>query len=173
MNSNKINQWLILGANVGVIVGLVLVVLEIKQANVTTTAEMLSNYQNRWFELDQSVQDAELAQAWAKAMENPDKLTTSEMIQIGGLLWTFLDQVSAHSRLWELGVFDDAVPSTEVLIRGNASLYFGNAFAQSWWAEHKDTFSRDWVAVLNEVIEQTPTSNDLETFERIRERLRN
>jgi hypothetical protein len=173
LDTNKINQWLILGANVGVPVGLVLVVLEINQANVTTSAEMLTSYQSRWFELDLSMQNAQFAQAWAKAMENPDKLTTSEMIQVGGLLWTFLDQISAHSRLWELSVFDDAVPSTEILIRGNASIFFGNAFAQSWWAEHRDTFSKDWVAVLDEVIEQTPTSNDLETFERIRQRLLN
>ena len=172
MDTNKINQWLILGANVGVLVGLVLVVLEINQANVNTTAEMLTNYQDRWFELDLSMQDAEFAQAWAKAIERPDELTTSEMIQISGLLWAFLDQINAHSRLWELGVFDETAPSTEVIIRGNANVFFGNAFAQSWWAENGHTFSRDWVTILNEEIEKTPTSDDLETFERIRERIR-
>ena len=94
MNTDKINQWLMLGANVGVLIGLILVVLEINQATVTTKAEMLTSYQNRWVELDHSMQDADFAQAWAKAIESPDQMTTAEMIQVGGLLWAFIDQLN-------------------------------------------------------------------------------
>lgn len=56
---------------------------------------------------------------------------------------------------------------------GQASFFFGNAFAQSWWAEYKDNLPGDWASVLNGEIEKTPASNDLDAFERIRERIRN
>ena len=171
MDTGKINQWLILGANVGVLVGLVLVVLEINQATVATKAEMLTSYQGRWIELNNSMQDLGFAGAWAKAIERPDELTTSEMIQVGGFLWAFVDQINLHQRLWELGVFDETVPPVEAIVIGNTRFFFGNAFAQSWWAEYKDTLHGDWVAVLNSEVEKTPTSNDLETIGRIRERI--
>lgn len=77
---------------------------------MTTNAEMLTNYQNRWIELDISMQDAEFAGAWAKAIESPDELTTSEMIQVGGFLWAFVDLINLHHRLWQIGVFDETAP---------------------------------------------------------------
>ena len=49
--------------------------------------------------MDMSWQDAEFAEAWAKAMENNEELTRSEMIQVSGHLWAFIDQLNSARRL--------------------------------------------------------------------------
>jgi hypothetical protein len=102
LNADKINKWLVLGANVGVLIGIILVVLEIRQATITTNAEMVSNHQNRWVEISLSMQNAEFAEAWAKAMQDHDELSVSEMIQVSGFLWAFIDQLHSNQRLWRV-----------------------------------------------------------------------
>ena len=91
MDTEKVNRWLTLGANLGVLAGIMLVAFEINQANLTTRAEMISGFQDRWIAMDMSWQDAEFAAAWAKAIENPEELSISEMIQVSGHIWAFLD----------------------------------------------------------------------------------
>jgi hypothetical protein len=171
LNADKINKWLVLGANVGVLIGIILVVLEIRQATITTNAEMVSNHQNRWVEISLSMQNAEFAEAWAKAMQDHDELSVSEMIQVSGFLWAFIDQLHSNQRLWQLGVFVEAMPSTEQVIQGNASFFFGSEFAQSWWAENKANINPQLATILDQEIENTARSENLETYERIRERM--
>jgi hypothetical protein len=149
LNADKINKWLVLGANVGVLIGIILVVLEIRQATITTNAEMVSNHQNRWVEISLSMQNAEFAEAWAKAMQDHDELSVSEMIQVSGFLWAFIDQLHSNQRLWQLGV----------------------EFAQSWWAENKANINPQLATILDQEIENTARSENLETYERIRERM--
>lgn len=172
LDADKVNKWLTLGANFGVLAGLILVTFELHQSTVTTRAEMISDFQDRWVAMDMSWQDAEFAAAWAKAIENPEELTTAEMIQLSGQLWAFIDHLNSIRRMWELGVFDEPLPSLEVVIANNVKIFFGNAFAQSWWAEYE----RQSTGVLTELmapeIEKVSVTRDLEYFERIRSHIR-
>jgi hypothetical protein len=168
LDEDKVNRWLSLGANLGVLAGLILVAFEINQATLTTRADMISNFQDRWVAMDMSWQDAEFAAAWAKAMENSEELSRSEMIQVSGHLWAFIDHVNSNRRLWELGVFDESMVTPATIISGNANIFFGNEFAQLWWEENKKDFNPELVMLIDAEIEGLPTTYDLEYYERIR-----
>jgi hypothetical protein len=168
LDGDKVNKWLTFGANMGVLAGLILVAFEINQATLTTRADMISNFQDRWIAMDMSWQDAEFAAAWAKAMDNSQELSRSEMIQVSGHLWAFIDHINSARRLWELGVFAEPMATPAQILSGNTNIFFGNEFAQLWWAENKKDLHPELVMLLDAEIEKISTTHDLEYYERLR-----
>ncbi len=113
-----------LGANLGVLAGIILLAYEVNQATLTTRAEMISGHQDRWVTIDLSWQDREFAATWAKAMEDPEELTVTDMIQLNGFMWSYFDHIGTNRVLWELGVFDDRVETIEEIISSNTYIFF-------------------------------------------------
>jgi len=171
MNADTLNKWLTLGANLGVLSGIILVAYEINQATVTTRAEMVSDYQDRWVAMDLSWQSQDLARAWAKAIENPDDLTVTEMVQLSGLLWSYLDHISTNRVLWELGVFEDPLDSHDQVITANAELFFGNKFAQAWWLENRNDLHPLTVELMDREIKKVSTDDNLDYYKRVKARM--
>ena len=118
-----------------------------------------------------SWQDAEFAEAWAKAMENSEELTRSEMIQVSGHLWAFIDQLNSARRLWALGVFAEPMATPAQIISGNAKVFFGNEFAQSWWIERRSGVNTELVTLIDGEIEKLSATRDFDFYERIRQRI--
>jgi hypothetical protein len=52
MNPEKLNNWLTLGANVGVLAGIVFLVYELQQNTVATQLDVASNFQNSFSEIE-------------------------------------------------------------------------------------------------------------------------
>lgn len=167
MNTDKLNKWLTLCANFGVLVGIILVALEINQANKTTYAEMVNNHNDRWITIDHSWQDAGFAAAWAKAVENPEALTVAEMIQLSGHLYAYLDHLNSYRRLEELGVLSAEATSFEDFVAKNTKVFFGNQFAQTWWQENKAIYGEPFVSIVDAQLAQVPANSDLKYFERL------
>ena len=61
---------------------------------------------------------------------------------------------------------------TEVIIAANAPIFFGNEFAQSWWAENKGRMNQDFVMLIDPVIQTIPPTRDLEHYDRIKTQIR-
>lgn len=171
LNADKVNKWLTLGANLGVLAGIILLAFEISQSSRTSKAEMISNFQDRWITIDMSWQDAEFASAWAKAMENPEDLSVPEMIQVSGHLFAFIDLVNSNRRLWELGVMTEPMATPEQVIAGNVGIFFGNKFAQSWWIERRSGVNTELVTLIDGEIEKLSATRDFDFYERIRQRI--
>lgn len=90
------------------------------------------------------------------------------MIQVSGHLWAFVDHLNSIRRLWELGVFAAPMSTPQEVAAGNVNIFFGNEFAQSWWAENKKDMNAEFVMLIDAEIEKIPTTYDLEYYERIR-----
>ena len=172
MNTNSINKWLTLGANLGVLVGIVLLAYEIHQVTVTTRAEMISDFQDRWVAIDLSWQNEDLAAAWAKAMENPEDLTLTEMVQLNGFMWSYIDHIGTNRLLWQLGVFEEPLNSEEEIIVATSHIFFGNRFARAWWAENKAQVSSSTAALIDREIDKVTPDERLDLYDRIKNRMR-
>jgi hypothetical protein len=168
MNSDNLNKWLSLGANLGVLAGIVLLAFEINQANLNARADMVSSFQDRWVSMDLSWQGEGFAAARAKAIENPEKLTLTEMIQLDGFMWSYLDHIGTNRQLWGLGVFDEPLPSQEKIISENAVLFFGNRYSQAWWAENRENIEPSTAALVDREIAKLSTDENLKYYKRIR-----
>ena len=137
MESSKFGYWLQIGANVGILAGLILVGLQINQNTELTRMSIFSAEQDGYLSMG-GVQSGEtLAVAWAKAIDEPESLTTAEMVQLAGYLENMLVQLSRRASLHLLGLYEE---SAQQQIEWLIDDYFGNAFARAWWQERKKTW---------------------------------
>ena len=82
MESGKLANWLQIFGNIGLIAGLVLVAVQIKQNTDATKAQMISDGLANYSNLHLSIAGEDAASALSKAVEAPDKLSTKEIITL-------------------------------------------------------------------------------------------
>ena len=72
-------RWFALVANVGVVLGLVLVIVEVRQNSELTRTQMEQRKNDLLAEIEFSLANRETAEAWVKAIRTPESLTDAEM----------------------------------------------------------------------------------------------
>ncbi|PCJ19461.1 MAG: hypothetical protein COA96_16205 [SAR86 cluster bacterium] len=73
MNSEKLNNWLTLGANIGVLAGIVFLVYELQQNTLATQLDVASNFQNSFTEIEMLIAgDPEFSELLIKGRESQD-----------------------------------------------------------------------------------------------------
>ena len=83
LNSDKLNRWLTLTANVGVLVGLVVLIFEVQQNRHLVRAELGSGATTIMRELQQELaNNPEISAIVAKASLGQEPLTDSELIRL-------------------------------------------------------------------------------------------
>ena len=134
MESNKFGYWLQIGANVGILAGLVLVSLQISQNTNLTRLGFYSAEEDSFIAMGATLSGETLAIAWAKAIEEPESLTTAEMVQLEGYLQNVWTQIARREYLYREGLYE---LSGEETISWVAKQRFGNRFSQAWWQEKR------------------------------------
>lgn len=168
MQLGKLGDWLHMMASFGVLAGLIMVGLQIQQNTVWVRAEMASSFADAWMDIDSSKQDGAFAAVLAKSIEQPEDLTLAEMIQLDGYYFTYLDQLERERQLGGLEVSEDSI---DRLIAATLPHFFGNAYAQAWWAESKFKLSDDLEEIVDREIAKISADHDQDYYARIRARL--
>ena len=171
MQSENINRYISLGANLGVLIGLILVAVEINQANTTARAEMAASHQDRWVDIDISWQDAEFAKTWAKSLTDPDQLTTAEMLQMNGFMWSFVDHLGNYKLMWDLGIFRPPQEPYEKVVIDAADIFFGSNYGRAWYEENKGSINPIAVEIIDEHLENLGPREFLDQLQRIQDRV--
>ncbi len=168
MDSERVNKWMSRGASIGVLAGIILLAYEINQATLTTRAEIINSYQDRWVTIDLTWQDREIAAAWAKALEDPNELTLTEMIQLNGFMWAYFDHIDTISKLWDLGILDDLTATPEEIISSNTYIFFGNKFSQAWLEENRENIGSRTMEIVDRVLSDVTADETLDSYIRIK-----
>lgn len=83
MNTNTLNKWISLTANVGVLIGILFLALEISQSNRIATGETEGNIRERWSNIGNvTIENPEFAVTWVKLQTAEPELTAVERSQI-------------------------------------------------------------------------------------------
>ena len=172
MDTDRVNRWLTLGANVGVLAGLMLLAAEIRQN--TEVSEMQFYIERRAVvnEFSQAMLDTETSEVWIKSIVDPQSLSPSEINKLGSIL-------SLRLHIWRLSFvleergFRDKGSGLEYL-ELTIEDYFGNSAAQTWWKHNRDGYPADFAAAIDDALinidsganyrQITAIQNDLRTF---------
>jgi len=120
-----------IAANVGIIAGLILVALQLRQNATLARVQILSQDISDERAVEIGMFGDSGAIAWAKSVEDPGSMTSAEIKVVDGWL---INQVQGWLRM-QLLEAEGLVPSgaTEARIRTGVDFYFGNTFAKTWW----------------------------------------
>ncbi len=136
MKSERLNSWLQIASNFGLIAGLVLVAVQIQQTRDLTRLQMRLDHLAASQQMEQGLLGEEPGIAWAKSIRDPTSLSDTEVKSIDSYLinqlnhWEWLVSME-NAGLEELGALDRN-------IRANAWFFFGNPFAKRWWVSMRD-----------------------------------
>jgi hypothetical protein len=166
MKLNTINEYLQLGAAFGVIVGLALVVYEIRENTKISFQQEVSGNWSSWVELSMAEVESGISHELAKAMINAEELTLEEKIDLDSWLTA---HVSIWMREYEAAFLTgerDVNDALEDIAQG-AYFYFGNEFTRGWYLENKYWIGPEVTRVIDEKLQSTPLGSDIAYFERV------
>jgi len=130
MKWERVQGWLTLGANVGVVIGLFLVALQIRQDAELARAQLFSDATNSRREWNQAMMGDAPMEVVAKSIERPDELTLAEL-QVMDMYF-----VAAINELRRIELLRQAGLDVGSTVEGLEYFYFGSNFAKAWLAEY-------------------------------------
>ncbi len=150
LNTDRVNKWLTLGANVGVLIGLILLVAEIRQNTEVSEMQFYIERRKVVNEHEQAMLDAETSDVWIKSIADPQSLSSSEINKLGSILGLRLNIWRLSFVLEERGFRDkgSALEYLELTIQD----HFGNPAAQIWWKHHRAGYPQDFAAAIDDAL---------------------
>jgi hypothetical protein len=159
MDTEKLNRWLALCANIGVLVGIVLLVVELDQNSNIARLELELSRNEIFQQGEVALYGDRGADVWAKAVMDPMSLSPAEIRIMDGYLTNAVNRSQKVYDLELAGLREDGAALQ--YMREDLGFEVGNQFAQTWWAHSKDLWGDDEFArMLDSVIsEKDPNFN--------------
>ena len=104
MDSGKLSSWLQIGANVGIVVGLIFGGVQLKQNSDLLKTQLLYEESYRAIDLETKIVGENAATVWAKSITDAKTLNLEEQRIMEAILWGFVEQLRATRMLAELGL---------------------------------------------------------------------
>jgi len=167
---SKLNDWLQLAAALGVIIGLVLVAVELRQESNLTRAEMGFEYHGAIEAVHRSLQSETTSRAMAAACENPLEMTMQDHFIVESFFtetWTALFSREYYMQL--RGVFVDDL---QISVSWVADLMFGCEYGRDWYRVNRQEVFEPLLPYLDERLESGAHRNRQESLDELEMRIR-
>jgi hypothetical protein len=139
------------------IASLLFLSLQVRQDHKIARAELDTVLSERAAGLLEMKTSAEFSKTWAKMLEQPDELSTAEVIRLNSFLLSVREVFFIDCLLLARGIFDEC----EAYARSHIPLYFGNKYAKAWWARNPAGGQLEW---LNAVVSETDAGWELRSI---------
>ena len=170
MKLDRFGGWLALAANLGVVAGLILLALELRQNTQVVKAQSVTNLFMGMAAGETAFMGEDTAAAYVKALDSPETLTDEEI----SIVWAYLNvrmwSVQQAYSMHTLGLASDETWQTA---KSWAFVSINFPFGQVWWDEVKFIYPSDMVEEIDrDSANADPHLEEGRIVERIVERLK-
>ena len=165
MNTEKINDIVQLAATLGVIVGLGLLIYEIRENNAIAYQHSVATNWVNWTEVTIAEMQPGFADVFAKSMTNAGELTLSEKVILNAWLATVLGAYQLEMEISSLTESGDDIELVLSDLAGDVPYFFGNKFSRDWFAANRNWIRDDMIEVIDRELESIPLGSDLKYFD--------
>ncbi len=131
MNFDRVNKWLMLGANIGVVLGLLILIVEVRQNASLTRVSLETAKNDQLANIELSIASPAVATAWTKSIRAPETMTDADVRMVESHLVAIMLQWDNLFQMENGGLTSRA--RTQRHIKNSAPYYFGSAYAKNWW----------------------------------------
>ncbi len=131
MGSDRLGRWLTLGANLGVVLGLIILIVEVRQNADLTRAQMESGKNDLLAQIELSLATPEAGAAWINSIRSPETMTDLEIRMVESHLVALMLQWDHMFNMERIGLVSRAEARQHIL--NTAQYYFGSRHARNWW----------------------------------------
>ena len=129
--TDRIARWLTLGANIGVVLGFIILIVEIQQNAALTRVAAEGALNELVVDTELHLAQPEQSAAWAKSYMAPETMTDVDIRMNEAILVSLLLQWDNAFQMQRSGLRTRA--EVERLIRNTAPFYFGSRFGKRWF----------------------------------------
>ncbi len=159
MTAAKTRDWVSIGANVGILVGLILVAIQINQNNEMIRGSSYQMWVASNMELNAAATQAELSKTLNRGWMDSRELTEDTFIQFAMWNYSMMQMAQATDYLYKQGSLDQSLWETEI---HRAALFLTAPGIRQWWdAGGKSQLTPEFV----ELVESTPSTMSTWTWD--------
>ena len=158
MNAEKLNHWLSLGANFGVLVGIIFLAVEIRQNTEMTRAQITQSRAEAAMSLADATYNSEyMPDIWIKVQDG-DALTGAESFRFRVWLRATLRNQDNNFQQYKQGLLGDHIP--EVIAGVVRTTLTSNAAGREYWEGAKGVYSPEFAEYVDSAIEEIDREAD-------------
>ena len=150
MNSTKISDWMSIGANVGILIGLVLVAVQISQNTRSTRDAAYQSWVAASIELNMHATDTDVSRTLSQGHDDSANLTEDTQIQYAMWVFSFMQMVQATDYLFDQGSLDSLLWENQIQ-RAAGTLTLPGV-RQLWDAGFKTQLTPEFVARIEATV---------------------
>ena len=157
MKTEKLNHWFTLAANVGILLGLLLVGVQIMETNRIANAQFVADDRAVTMSSYDLIIGEKLSEAWAKARTNSGDLTDEDIVVLDAFLTREWFKSLREREIADTGVKEYDIESETTLW---VFTFLANEFALQWWENHNGLLNtyRELKDSVNGSLAQMPDS---------------
>jgi len=156
---------LTLGANIGVLAGIVFLALEIRQNSDLARLQFADDRRTTWQQGELAVFGESVAYVWEKSVLNPASLSLAETRILDAYL---AFQLTHSTRVFELeraGLLE--VGATKQYMQESLPFFFDTEFAKTWWEIEGRTWGDEFVQIADPIIREISKNESVDKLLRI------
>jgi len=155
---DRANRWLTLVANIGILIGLALIIVEIRQnAELLRLQFINDDLQETSTSLIPMLGD-DLSRVMMKSIFSPEEMTYAEFMVVDSWLTQQIARVERRYQLGQEGILDETAWKS---MDFNYEWHFGNKFARLWWqheARSAYSYAPEFVDHVDKKISDLPSN---------------
>ncbi len=128
---DRLNRWLTFGANLGVVLGLIILIVEVRQNADLTRAQMESGKNDLLAQIELSLATPDAGAAWIKSIRAPEAMSDLEIRMVESHLVALMLQWDHMFNMERIGLVSRSEARQHIL--NAAQYYFGSRHAKNWW----------------------------------------
>jgi hypothetical protein len=136
--SDQLYRWLTLAANVGVLLGLILVMVQINQNTQLARSAYRSEGNVVANQIWANLMGDRVGDAIEKSVECPSEMTHADFMALDAFLFTSINMIYRDYQLAQEGLYSRA--DWQGTVDLYVDWYLANPFATAWWHEEARTF---------------------------------
>lgn len=131
MSSDHLNRLLTLGANLCVVLGLVILIMEVRQNAELTRTAMEIGTNDALTQIELSLANPDTSAAWVKSIRDPESMSDVEVRMVESHLVAVMLQWDHLFNMEKIGLVSRADARRH--IQNVAPYYFGSRHGKNWW----------------------------------------
>jgi hypothetical protein len=173
VQNNKLEHWIQLSSTGAVLVGVLLVVIQLRQNSELIELQILKDDANSYIENEINLLPENVYEIRQKSLDRPDDLTLYEYQVMDGLYWaTAVSRWRSLYDLAERGLVDQS--AWKNLIAEDVDWYFANEFGRAWWervSTRESTLPEELIEHVDASLADLPDSYMKDALEDVKNRM--
>ena len=165
MTKADLSQWVAAATNIAVLLGVVLLVFELRQNAELSRLEMIQDRIDAFQQAEAGFFGPDLSQVWAKSLEEPESMTLTEIRMIDAYLAIHMAQMLRNYELENAGLLNEG--ATAGLLEGDAKWLFGSSIGKAWWEQFGQSYPTEFHKLANPIVESVEADYLINEFRRL------